>query len=226
MVTIDKNRMPTIKKSRKIGLRKLVNKISRKRELSLERRIKKEIMQMIRDDVTLYKNVVPRGSVSAIADQLIPLGKELVQHPKLVEEMATNEVLREEMLKNPTVTAHLLQENIAREPSLIVEILKDASKIKTLTKSTHSSTIPPKQPTKKEIAAMKKTVTKEIIKGKTPEERTYLQFAGQLLFTCLYLFIEASQNARFDRNGYDIDGFDRYGYDKWNRDRRGNRRWF
>lgn len=136
--------MPTKKTNKKRSIKDLVKKASRKREISLESKVKKNVMKMIRDDPELYKIVATQGSVSTIVDELLPLGKELIQHPKIVEEMDHNETMVQEFVENPVLTTQLLQvpevaDNIAREPSLIVDILQDASKVKSLTKSLSKS---------------------------------------------------------------------------------------
>jgi hypothetical protein len=128
------------KKSKKIGVKKLVNKVLQKREKDEGMLLKKRIMATLKHDPELYKKLATQGSVSAIVDSLIPLGKEMIQHPEVIDEITHNEVLKKEILDNPEVVAQLLQipevaDNAAREPSLIVEILKDASKVRTLTKS-------------------------------------------------------------------------------------------
>jgi hypothetical protein len=155
-----------MKKSRKIQLKKLVGKVSSKRRHDVEKKIKKIIIKKIKAEPGLYQKISMDRSVSTIVDQLIPLGKELVQHPEIVEEMTTNKKMQNEFCKNPTVTIQLLQipevaDNAAREPSLIVEILKDASKIKTLTKSLSKSYRKPVVISKKKLRKMQENIVVE-----------------------------------------------------------------
>ena len=105
-----------------------------------------------------------------MVNQLLPLGKEMVQHPEIVEEIIHNETMKKEFCKNPVVATQLLQitevaETIVREPSFIVDILQDASKVKSLTKSLSKSSTPIKQEIKlEELIQMEKVITQEVAK--------------------------------------------------------------
>ena len=132
--------MRTKKTNKKIGVKDLASEVSKKREKSKENEIKKAVMKIIRDDPELYKKIAIQGSVSTIVDQMIPLGKELIYHPKVFDEMVHNEATKEEILENPTTVTEILQipevaDKIAREPSLIVDVIQDASQVKSLTKN-------------------------------------------------------------------------------------------
>jgi hypothetical protein len=145
--------MSTKKQKKKRSVKYITQKVIKKREIARDKKLKMSVIKMIKSDPKLYEKMEAQGSVSNAIDQLIPLGKELVQHPEIVEEMTTNKKMQDEFCNNPTVTTQLLQipevaDNAAREPSLIVEILKDASKIKTLTKSLSLNKSLPKLPAK------------------------------------------------------------------------------
>ena len=159
--------MRTKKTTKKMGVKDLVTKVSRKRQTSNANKIKEAIMKMIRNDPQLYKKVATQGSVSTIVDRFIPLSKELIQHPKLVDELYENELMKQEILENPVVVTQLLQipevtETIVREPSFLVDILQDASKLKSLTKSLSKSSTQKKQEmTKEELLAMQDKILEE-----------------------------------------------------------------
>jgi hypothetical protein len=140
--------MRTRKTNKKMSIKNLAKKALKKRQMVEEKKMKKNIMNMINNDAKLHKIVAIEGSVSAIVDRMIPLGKELIHHPRLLDDMVRDEVLKEEILDNPEIVAQLLQipevaDNVAREPSFIVEILRDASKVKSLTKSLSKSSTKP-----------------------------------------------------------------------------------
>jgi hypothetical protein len=152
--------MKTQKQKRKRRVNYIAQKVIKKREIIHDREMKMYVTEMIKSNPQLHEKMKAQGSVSNAIDQLIPLGKELVQHPEIVEEMTANKKMQDEFCNNPTVTTQLLQipevaDNAAREPSLIVEILKDASKIRTLTKSLSNMLHSAKTMTKKERKEIK-----------------------------------------------------------------------
>ena len=133
-----------VKNPAKMNVKDLVDEVAQKREKTAEKHLKKNVMKMLKNNTELYKKLATLGSVSTIADQLIPLGKEMIQHPDIIDEVVHNEPMKQEMLENPVVVTQLLQipevaDNVAREPSLIVDILQDASQVKSLTKSLSKS---------------------------------------------------------------------------------------
>ena len=128
------------KKNLKRKVKHLVSTVSKRRDISQDKKIKAMVIKMIKNNPKLHNKIKEEGSVSDLVNKLLPLGKEMIQHPEIVEEITHNETMKKEFCENPVLVTQLLQipevaDNVEREPSFIVDVLRDASKLKSLTKS-------------------------------------------------------------------------------------------